>query len=186
MRTIVKPAVLALLFSAQILFAAAATPIATNDMIYLFTSFRGNGDGLHLAYSDDAYHWMDLGRTFLTPKVGGKLMRDPSLLRGPDGTFHMVWTTAWHGDNGFGYASSKDLIHWSEQNSSGDARETNTFNVWAPELFFDTRKNQFIICWSSTIPGRFPDYQETPTNNHRMVRHHHARFQDVHPHETLF
>ena len=29
--------------------------------VYLFTSFRGNGeDGLHLAYSYDGYHWTDL------------------------------------------------------------------------------------------------------------------------------
>ncbi len=141
----------------------------TNNSVYLFTSFRGNGDGLHLAYSYDAYHWADFGRTFLTPTVGGKLMRDPSLLRGPDGTFHMVWTTAWYGDKGFGYASSKDLIHWSNQKFIPVmARETNTHNVWAPELFYDEREKQFIILWASTIPGRFPDYQETPTNNHRL------------------
>ena len=39
----------------------------------------------------------------MKPEVGGKLMRDPSIARGKDGTFHLVWTTNWKGDKGFGY-----------------------------------------------------------------------------------
>jgi hypothetical protein len=46
--------------------------------------------------------------------------------------------------------------------------EPATVNVWAPELFHDEHEDRFIICWSSTIPGRFPDFQEEHTNNHRM------------------
>ena len=41
-------------------------------------------------------------------------MRDPSICQAPDGTFHMVWTSSWT-DRIIGYASSRDLIHWSEQ-----------------------------------------------------------------------
>jgi alpha-L-fucosidase len=41
-------------------------------------------------------------------------------------------------------------------------------NVWAPELFFDEKDNQFVICWASTIPGRFPDQLETHERNHRL------------------
>ena len=58
---------------------------------YLFSYFLGNGeDGLHLAHSQDGYHWsaLDAGRSFLAPTTGrDKLMRDPSITRGPDGTF---------------------------------------------------------------------------------------------------
>jgi hypothetical protein len=96
-------------------------------------------------------------------------MRDPSLLRGPDGTFHLAWTTGWRTDLGFGYASSRDLVHWSEQRFVPVmTNEPTTVNVWAPELFYDNRGKQFIICWASTIPDRFPDYLESRTNNHRM------------------
>ena len=42
-------------------------------------------------------------------------MRDPSIAQGGDGTYHLVFTSAWKGTKTFGYASSKDLIHWSEQ-----------------------------------------------------------------------
>ena len=48
------------------------------------------------------------------------------------------------------------------------AHEPTTVNVWAPELFYDEPNEQFIICWASTIPGRFPDHAEPHDNNQRM------------------
>ena len=104
------------------------------------------------------------------PKVGKRrLMRDPSIVQGPDGTFHMVWTTGWKDDKGFGYACSRDLINWSQQKFvESMAHEPNTQNVWAPELFYDEENERYIICWASTIPGRYPDYLEAHKSNHRM------------------
>ncbi|WP_436489583.1 apiosidase-like domain-containing protein [Chitinophaga sp. ARDCPP14] len=139
--------------------------------VYLFTSFREPAtDGLRLLYSYDGYHWMSLGRSFLQPQVGEKkLMRDPSIVQGPDGTFHLVWTSGWKNEKGFGYASSKDLVHWSEQRAIDVmTHEPTTVNVWAPELFYDKEQQQFVIIWASTIPHRFPRGQEDEDNNHRM------------------
>jgi len=144
---------------------------ATTNSVYLFTSFREPArDGLRLLYSLDCYHWTNVPGTFLKPNVGpSQLMRDPSLLRGPDGTFHLVWTTGWHTDRGLGYAHSKDLVHWSEQKFvEVMAHEPTAVNVWAPELFYDDREKLFIICWASTIPGRYPDGLESHTGNHRL------------------
>jgi hypothetical protein len=137
---------------------------------YLFTSFREPAtDGLHLAYSNDGYHWTDLGGGFLKPEVGGKLMRDPSIARGRDGTFHLVWTTNWKGDKGFGYASSKDLVHWSQQRFLPVMEhEPEVVNVWAPELFYDDENDRFVIIWASTIPFKFAKGEEDERNNHRM------------------
>jgi beta-xylosidase len=138
--------------------------------VYLFTSFHEPAtDGLRLLYSYDAYHWTDLNHIFIKPEVGDKVMRDPSITQGPDGVFHLVWTSAWTGGKGFGYASSKDLIHWSEQkliNVMED--EPTTVNLWAPEVFYDDEGKQFIIVWASTIPKRFPVGTETEDNNHRL------------------
>ncbi|HEU5125535.1 MAG TPA: glycoside hydrolase family 43 protein [Verrucomicrobiae bacterium] len=147
-----------------------ATEKSRGDSAYLFSTFHEPGkDGLRFACSFDGYHWQAIPGTFLKPEVGSKIMRDPSIVRGPDGTFHLVWTSAWRGDPGFGYASSKDLIHWSEQKFVEVMKDEPTaVNVWAPELFYDDAEKRFIITWASTIPGRFPDYLETPTNNHRM------------------
>jgi hypothetical protein len=139
--------------------------------VYLFTSFHEPAtDGLRFLYSYDGYQWTDLGRTFLKPETGTqKVMRDPSMIQGPDGTFHLVWTCSWKKDLGFGYASSKDLIHWSEQKHiMVMAYDTTTVNVWAPELFYDDEGQQFIIVWASTIPFRFPKGEEDERNNHRL------------------
>jgi hypothetical protein len=139
--------------------------------VYLFTSFREPAtDGLHLLYSYDGYHWSDLGRSFLKPAVGpNKLMRDPSMVQGPDGVFHLVWTSGWKGDKGFGYASSKDLLNWSEQRSINVMEhEPTAVNVWAPEIYYDRESAQYIIIWATTIPHRFPRGVEDEDNNHRM------------------
>lgn len=144
------------------------------DTYYLFTYFKGNGeDGLHLAYSTDGYRFETLKNdaSFLTPTVGkDKLMRDPCLIKGPDGLFHMVWTVSWN-EKGIGYASSKDLIHWSEQQYIPVMEhEAGARNTWAPEIFYDKATKQYMIYWATTIKGRFPETQSTEENayNHRM------------------
>ncbi len=155
-------------------FGAALEGLAvgTNEnSVYLFTSFHdADQKYLRFLYSDDGYHWTNVLGTFLEAHVGStNQFRDPSLSRGPDGVFHLVWTSAWHGDQGFGCASSPDLIHWSEQQFVPVmTNEPTTVNVWAPELFYDAPNQQFIITWASTIPGRFPDNQEKHNGNHRL------------------
>ena len=139
--------------------------------VFLFSTFREPAtEGLYLAWSDDGYHWKDLGGPYLRPEVGKQpVMRDPSVLRASDGTYHMVWTSSWKDDQGFGYANSKDLINWSEQKWIPVMRyEPTTINVWAPELFYDDEKDMFIIIWASTIPFRFEKGEEEELSNHRM------------------
>jgi beta-xylosidase len=150
--------------------AGSFLSLSDRKEVYLFTSFREPAtEGLRLMSSEDGYHWTDLGRTFLKPEIGSKVMRDPSLAQGPDGTFHLVWTCGWKGDKGFGYASSKDLIHWSPQRFIPVMEhEPATVNVWAPELYYEEESKQFLILWASTIPLRFPKGVEDEDNNHRM------------------
>ncbi|MDX1938671.1 MAG: glycoside hydrolase family 43 protein [Flavihumibacter sp.] len=142
-----------------------------NKKAYLFTSFNEPADkGLRMLYSYDGKKWNDLDTVLLKPEAGKqKVMRDPSMVQGPDGTFHLVWTSSWKGDNGFGYASSKDLIHWTEQRFLPVMEtEPATVNVWAPEIFYDDVYKQYIIIWASCIPGRFEKGIEADSNNHRM------------------
>ena len=154
-----------------ILLFTAAMISSCSKKAYLFTSFHEPAnEGLRMLYSEDAYHWKAFETIFLKPEVGEqKVMRDPSMVLGPDGVFHLVWTSSWRGDKGFGYASSKDLIHWSKQEFIPVMeKEAETVNVWAPELFYDEVKKQYIIIWASTIPNRFPKGEEEELNNHRM------------------
>ena len=151
--------------------AAAAADQAGPAPAYVFTSFRdADQKFLRYLYSLDGWHWTNVPGTFLEANVGtNRQFRDPSLARGPDGTFRLVWTAGWHGDQGFGCASSTDLIHWTDQKFVPVmASEPATVNVWAPEIFYDARAADFIIVWASTIPGRFPDQLEKPDNNHRL------------------
>ncbi len=145
-----------------------------SDEVLLFTYFKGNGeDGLHLACSDDGLVWTGLnaGKSLLKPVVGrNKLMRDPQIVAGPDGLFHMVWTTSWN-DQVIGYATSRDLINWSPQRAIAPmTREPTALNAWAPELFYDAAKRQYLLFWSTTIPGRFPATDKSGDNgrNHRI------------------
>lgn len=138
---------------------------------YMFTSFHEPADeGLRYLYSEDGMHWDSISGVWLKPELGQhKLMRDPSMVRTPDGTYHLVWTTSWKGDLGFGYAHSKDLIHWSEQRMIPVMEdEPTTVNVWAPEIFYDDEKEEFIVVWASCIPGRFERGVEEEDNNHRL------------------
>lgn len=156
-----------IVFAGMILLSSCAS----SRNAYLFTSFREPADsGLRFLYSYDGYHWNDCNKIFLKPLVGTpKIMRDPSIIQAKDGTFHLVWTTEWKNGNGFGYAGSKDLIHWSEEQYIPVMKtEPETVNVWAPELFYEDSSKQYIIVWASCIPHRFPKGQEDENNNHRL------------------
>lgn len=151
------------LLTVVLLLAVAPVSLAqtTAGGNYLFAYFKNNGeDGLHLAYSRDGLKWQPLNedKPYLTPLVGSqKLMRDPCILQGPDGVFHLVWTTGWEGRD-IGIAHSKDLINWSEQQTIPVmAHEPTALNCWAPEIFYDAANKQYLIFWSTTIPGKFPE-----------------------------
>jgi hypothetical protein len=156
-----------------LLFLLPVAVYAQSDSVYLFAYFKNNGqDGLHLAYSHDGFKWRALKKdsSFLQPTVAkDKLMRDPCIIRGADGLFHMVWTVSWN-DRGIGYASSKDLINWSEQRFIPVMmHEDSARNCWAPEITYDKKSKQYMIYWATTIKGKYPaDPKVENGYNHRM------------------
>ncbi len=164
---------LIILFSLLSLLSCTERP--TNEKeVYLFSYFKGRGeDGLHLAYSMDGYEWKALNndQTYLLPKLSkDSLMRDPCIIQGPDGLFHMVWTVSWE-ERGIGYVSSKDLIQWSEQQFIPVMmHEPGAKNCWAPEIFYDEVQQQYLIFWSTTIEGRFEETADRAERdwNHRI------------------
>jgi hypothetical protein len=140
----------------------------------MFSYFKGNGeDGLHLAWSEDGYKWQALKNdaSFLKPLLSkDKLMRDPCIIRGKDGLFHMVWTVSWN-ERGIGYASSKDLVNWSKQQYIPVMQhEDSALNCWAPEITWDSKSKVYYIYWATTIPGKFVAGSKDGDGryNHRM------------------
>lgn len=158
-------------------FVLAVTLVATADdaakVPVVFSFFRDNGQaGVYLAVSDDALNWREVnnGQPVLIPHVGGRLTRDPSLCYGPDGMYHMVWTTSWT-DKGFGVAHSTNLLDWSEQQFVPvNAEEPNACNTWAPEIFYDDVTHSYVVIWATTIKGLFPETQVKGDGemNHRI------------------
>lgn len=159
---------------------------------YIFTSFHEpSTDGMRYLYSYDGLRWDTIPGVWMRPEIGNdhayidafsnevvmpkfgpdeRVLRDPSIIQGPDGTFHLVWTTQWHGSRGFGYAHSKDLIHWSKQAEIPVMQNHKTNNVWAPELFYDDELKLYFIIWSSMInPADYTAADKLGTNScHRM------------------
>jgi hypothetical protein len=121
---------------------------------WLFAYFNEPANqGIYLALSHDGLHYTPLndGQPWVKPAEKGELMRDVFLTRGPDKRFHMVWTWGWR-VNSLGYASSPDLLTWSEQKNiviMKDFPDTN--NVWAPEIYWDKDKRQWLIIWSTAM-----------------------------------
>ncbi len=156
-------------------FAISINAQTANQEVYLFSYFKNNGeDGLHLAYSYDGLKWEALksDSSFLKPMVSkDRIMRDPCIIKGADSLYHMVWTDSWT-DRGIGYASSKDLINWSDQiQLMVMDKEPTAQNCWAPELTYDETTKTYILYWATTIPNRFPQADtsdEGKKNNHRI------------------
>ena len=143
-----------LLFSLSLLPARArrAPPQPRGAWVFAYFQEPAN-QGIYLALSRDGYHYTPLndGQPWVVPAHPGELMRDVFLTRGPDDRFHMVWTWNWHGSS-LGYASSPDLLTWSEQKEipiMGDFPQVN--NVWAPEIYWDAKRREWLIIWSSSM-----------------------------------
>lgn len=147
-----------ILFLLPGVFSLAKTS-SSSDIRYLFAYFTDkneNRNGMHLAWSADGYTWTPIGpeHSFLKCDYGtwyaDKRMRDPFVMKGPDGLWHCIWTLNWDG-NAIGYAHSEDLVHWSRQSYPKVMEGYEVRNCWAPEMIYDDENRQYVIFWASTI-----------------------------------
>jgi hypothetical protein len=144
------------LLVALLLFSGLLLPALAEDA-YVFAYFKEPGSqGIYLALSRDGYRFEPLndGMPWVKPEHDGEIMRDVFLTRDARGDgFRMVWTWGWRG-NSLGYAESNDLIHWSAQREipiMQDFPDVN--NVWAPEMYWDEKKEEWLMIWSSSFKG---------------------------------
>jgi hypothetical protein len=139
---------------------------------YLFAYFTGNGPGqeaVHYAVSLDGFNYRALNNNqpILDPKqistTGG--VRDPHILRGPDGWFYMVLTDLYVPDMGWrNYAmvmlKSKDLIQWESSvvniPESYPDQFGDVWRVWAPQTFYDATTDKYMVYFSMK-QGNGPD-----------------------------
>lgn len=138
---------------------------------YLFVYFTGEGPGgeaIRLAVTrgnDPLRDWVELGdgAPILTSTVGERGVRDPHILRHPDGDRYFIIATDLriHGGNDFGRAQeqgstsmvvweSPDLVSWSEPRLT-PVMGPEAGNVWAPEAVWDADRGEFFVFWASAL-----------------------------------
>ncbi len=137
---------------------------------YTFAYFTGNtieGENIYFAASNgnNALSWTELngGKPVLTSSYGEKGLRDPFIIRSPEGdTFYLIATdlsigggTSW-GDSqtvGSKYIEvweSHDLVNWSDQRHVRVSPDT-AGNTWAPEAYYDEGLGEYVVFWASKI-----------------------------------
>ena len=154
----------------QVMLALALTAmtlgVGAAEAKYGFVFFRGNGErGVYLATSADGLNWTEQngGKSVLPATLDDKITRDPSVCVGPDGKYHIVFTTSWH-HRGFGVAHSDDLYHWTTPEFvpiNEDWKEAK--NTWAPEIVWDADAKQYFVVWATAHrdPGDHRQYYTT-------------------------
>ena len=152
---------------------------------YTFAYFTGNtleGENIYFAASNgnNALSWTELngGKPVLTSSYGEKGLRDPFIIRSPEGdTFYLIATdlsigggTSW-GDSqtvGSKYIEvweSHDLVHWSDQRHVRVSPDT-AGNTWAPEAYYDETLGQYVVFWASKIyPADDPNHTANVPNS---------------------
>jgi hypothetical protein len=173
--------------------ASAPTPTSglNANSPWLFAGFKGNGeDGVYYAISTDGYHWTiaNQDRPVFHQTSPNELMRDPFLQRGPDNTFHLVWTWSWRSPTVIGHSTSTDLLHWTAHEQLNVlSNEPSALNAWAPALYYEPDHQRWLLFWSSTIPGRFPgDSSGDNGLNHRIFYTTTPDFKTLAPSKVFF
>ncbi|WP_322500678.1 family 43 glycosylhydrolase [Streptomyces rochei] len=140
---------------------------------YLFAYFTGEGtaDGEQIRYAlsrgNDALRWRELngGEPVLTSTTGERGLRDPFVIRSPEGDrFFMIATDlrmyrnssgSWdevqrHGSKSIMVWESTDLVHWTDQRLVEVAPD-NAGNTWAPEAYWDDELDAYVVFWASKL-----------------------------------
>ncbi len=158
-------------------------PVATDGMRRLvFAFFRRDEPGLFLATSANGYAWQPVNGDKPVHTFKGTF-RDPSIARGPDGRFQLVWTTGQ--PRRIGHASSPDLLRWTGSRSLPlMLDEPGCRNCWAPEIVRDG--DAWLVHWSSTVDGAFERSAGDTDGNHRIYATRSKDFTTFEPAFVLF
>ena len=183
-------------------YVATVTPSPLDEPLaaYFFPHFVGestdDGEEIYFAASvgNDPEEWLSLndGESVLASTLGEQGLRDPFLIRSPEGDrfFLLATDLKIYGGGDFGTAQetgsrsimvweSDDLVNWSEQREIVVSPE-NAGNTWAPEAYWDAANEEYVVYWASALypddlprrPARHRD--ELPAHDvrdHARLRH---------------
>jgi hypothetical protein len=154
--------------------ASTRVPAESELGAYLLVYFHDEDHSLHMALSSDGYTFTALNDD--KPVMNGreiaeqKGIRDPHIMRGPDGAFYLSMTdlhlfaqkeglrsTLWERDakaydwgnnRGLVFMRSTDLIHWTRSNVRVDKAFPGFTEIgcaWAPETIYDAQKKKLMV-----------------------------------------
>lgn len=138
---------------------------------YLFAYFNGNNisqEQLRFALSTDGLNFTALNNdqpvidSSKISTTGG--IRDPYVMRGPDGKFYMALTdmissAGWDSNRGLVLLKSEDLVSWQHSTVNVSTKYPNfsaITHAWAPEIVYDREQDKLMIHFSSN-PGGIPN-----------------------------
>ncbi len=133
------------------------------DEAYLFVHFTFSDEKIYFSLSkgNNALAWRSLngGKPVLSSNLGTTGLRDPSIVRSPDGdTFYLMatdlkWFNGAKGPDRHRYIEvweSHDLVHWSAQKDLLIS-PPGVQNTYAPEAFWDDSIGAYVVYWTSKI-----------------------------------
>lgn len=151
--------------------ASASAPPPEPTSAYLFVHFTGEspqGEQLYFAVSEDGMNWTDLNQSdpVLVSDLGDKGVRDPSIVRSPDGNKFYILATdlriaagkGWgaattDGSTALVFWESPDLVNWSAPwivDVASSIPEAGC--AWAPEAIFDASRGEYFVYWATISP----------------------------------
>jgi hypothetical protein len=146
-----------------------AMPRLEDPERYFLGYFTGEGlaDGEQLRFGlstgNSALDWVGLGggKPSLVSQLGDQGLRDPFIIRSPDGdTFYMIATDLnWFNRNRdylindtqyIEVFESHDLVNWSPQRHVKVAPD-NAGNAFAPEAYWDESIGSYVVFWAQAM-----------------------------------
>jgi hypothetical protein len=171
----------------------AKSNIAGEKPAYLMAYFRSGPKQtdmqrqLYYAFSRDGLHWYELNdnKAVWSTPVGGEIIRDPYLNKGPDGNYYLVHTMnsvsgSPNARKEIGFAKSRDLITFTDArplNVMGNYSEVG--NSWAPEWTWDEASRRYMVYWSSTL-------NPVAVNDNRIFKSYTTDWKTFTPAEPVF
>jgi predicted GH43/DUF377 family glycosyl hydrolase len=145
---------------------------------YLLVYFKDDTHGLYFAVSRDGYSFTDVngGRPVMegTGLAEQKGIRDPHMVRGPDGAFYMAMTDlhlfakkeghretewqrpgeqyGWGNNRALVMMKSEDLIHWSHTIYRLDLAFDEMKDIgcaWAPQTIYDAKAGKMMVYFTT-------------------------------------
>lgn len=144
---------------------------------YIFAYFIGDGAGqekIFFASSRDGLNWEELNdaQPVMESEIGTKGLRDPFIIRSPEGDkFYLIatdlqiaagegWTAAQErGSQAIMVWESDDLVNWTDQRMATISAGIEAGCTWAPEIFYDDATGEYMVFWSSKIKSLNYDKQ---------------------------